>query len=51
MILLNKINFANWRIADVDHYMKGNSFFGKFMKINDWKEALITKVGKEEDKK
>lgn len=26
-ILMRKLNFKNWKIVDVDHYMKGNSFF------------------------
>lgn len=26
---LRKMNFKDWRIVDVDHFMKGNSFFNK----------------------
>lgn len=33
---LQKLNFSNWRIVDVDHYMKGASFFPKHMKDGEW---------------
>jgi hypothetical protein len=26
-ILMRRMHFKNWKIVDVDHYMKGNSFF------------------------
>ena len=26
-----KLNFKDWKIVDVDHFMKGNSFFSKFI--------------------
>ncbi len=33
---LNKISMSNWRIADVDHYMRGNSFFNRLVSETDW---------------
>ena len=33
---LNKISMSNWRIADVDHFMRGNSFFNRLVSETDW---------------
>jgi hypothetical protein len=28
---LHRINFRNWKLVDVDHFMKGNSYFSKVL--------------------
>lgn len=33
-IFMRKLNFKNWKIVDIDHYMKGNSFFNKIVPDN-----------------
>jgi hypothetical protein len=48
---MNKLNFGNWRIVDVDHYMKGNSFFKKLMNEVEWKKSFDDRMGGEEDVK
>ena len=35
-ILMHRLNFKNWKIVDVDHYMKGNSFFNKLITKSDY---------------
>lgn len=29
-VMSHRLNFANWRIVDMDNRMKGNSYFAKF---------------------
>lgn len=33
---MRRLNFGNWRIVDIDHYMRGNSFFSRQMKELEW---------------
>ncbi len=47
---MNKLNFGNWRIVDVDHYMKGNSFFKKLMNEVEWKKSFDRNGGPEDSK-
>jgi len=42
---LQKISMANWRLVDVDHFMKGNSFFNKFITEEDWHKDVNSKIG------
>jgi hypothetical protein len=42
---LNKISMSNWRIADVDHFMRGNSFFNRLVAETDWHSAVEKVVG------
>lgn len=35
-INLHRINFKNWKLVDVDHFMKGNSFFSKIKSEEEW---------------
>lgn len=44
-LYLQKLNMSNWRIVDVDHFMKGNSFFNKLVTENEWHEAVMEKIG------
>jgi hypothetical protein len=30
-VMAHRLNFANWKIVDLDNWMKGNSYFDKFM--------------------
>jgi hypothetical protein len=43
---MQTMNFGNWRIVDVDHFMKGNSFFNKMVKDTDWYKDVEAKLGK-----
>ena len=47
-INLHRINFRDWRIVDIDNFMKGNSFFGKIVKEGDWAADFEQKMGKPE---
>ena len=42
---LQKLSMANWRIVDVDHFMRGNSFFNKHMTELDWHKDVESKIG------
>ena len=42
-----KINFRNWRIVDIDHFMKGNSYFSKKLEPEDFIKKLQRNVGSE----
>lgn len=42
---LYKLNFSNWRIVDIDHYMKGASFFPKQMKDTEWNAQITKTIG------
>lgn len=35
-IHLHRLNFKNWKIVDVDHYIKGNSYFNKLVSEEEW---------------
>ena len=43
------MNFTNWRIVDVDHFMKGNSFFSKFISEDEFIMEKESAIGKIED--
>ena len=43
---LNRINFRNWKIVDVDNYMRGNPFFSKMVQEKEWNAHFEKKVGK-----
>lgn len=42
---LHRLNFKNWKIVDVDHFMKGNPFFKKHVKDSEWKADFDNKMG------
>ena len=42
---LNKISMANWRIADVDHFMRGNTYFNRMVTETDWHSGLEKVIG------
>ena len=42
---LQKLTMSNWRIVDIDHYMKGNSFFNKLVDQLDWHNGVEKLVG------
>lgn len=37
---LHRINFKDWKLVDVDHFMKGNSFFNEIKSELDWKNDM-----------
>jgi len=40
-----RINFKNWRIVDIDNYMKGNSFFPAVKEESVWDKEVETLLG------
>ena len=49
-INLRKLNFKNWRIVDIDHYMKGNSYFNRHATEREFHENVQKHMILEEDK-
>jgi hypothetical protein len=47
---LQKLSMSNWRIVDVDHYSKGNSFFNKFVTETDWHKDVEARIGTHEQR-
>ena len=45
---LQKISMSNWRLVDVDHYMKGNTFFKNMVTELDWHKDFETRCGQHE---
>jgi hypothetical protein len=43
--MLNKISMSNWRIADVDHFMRGNSFFNRMIAETEWYSDVEKVIG------
>lgn len=50
-IKLQTMSMSNWRIVDVDHFMKGNSFFNKFITGDEWHNDVEAKIGKADKRK
>eukprot|EP00347_Sterkiella_histriomuscorum_P000208 403376769 len=44
-IMMRKLNFKNWKIVDVDHYMKGNSFFKSVVPDNQFFKNINQYLG------
>ncbi|CDW78630.1 UNKNOWN [Stylonychia lemnae] len=44
-INLRKLNFKNWRIVDIDNYMKGNSFFQKHKTDKEFTDQMEFYLG------
>ena len=42
---MHKLSMANWRIVDVDHFMRGNSFFSKHMSELEWHNDVESRIG------
>ena len=42
---LNKISMSNWRIVDVDHFMRGNTYFNKLVSETDWHSNVEKTIG------
>lgn len=42
---MHKLSMANWRIVDVDHFMRGNSFFSKHLSELEWHNDVETRIG------
>jgi hypothetical protein len=42
---IQKLSMANWRLVDVDHFMRGNSFFKSLINEVDWHKDVESKVG------
>lgn len=45
---MHKLSMANWRIVDVDHYMRGNSFFSKHTTELEWHKDVESRIGTNE---
>jgi hypothetical protein len=44
-IKLQKMNMSNWRLVDVDHFMKGNSFFSSHVSGDEWHSSVESTIG------
>ena len=42
---LNKLSMSNWRIADVDHFMRGASYFNRLVQETDWQTDVEKVIG------
>ena len=49
-INLHRLNFKNWKIVDIDHFMKGNSFFGKILPESDFQKDFEARMGSRESR-
>lgn len=47
---MRRLNFKNWRIVDVDNYMKGNSFFNKVVSHSEFKNNIEKVLGKNDER-
>lgn len=48
-VMQHRINFANWCIADMDNFMKGNSFFTKYESEEMFQKELDRIIGSREN--
>lgn len=37
-VMQHRLNFKNWRLVDVDNYMKGNPHYSDFVTADTWKQ-------------
>lgn len=44
-IMMRKLNFKNWKIVDIDHYMKGNTFFKSVVPDNQFYKNIDQYLG------
>jgi hypothetical protein len=47
---MQKLSMANWRIVDVDHFMRGNSFFNKHVTELEWHKDVESIIGTQESR-
>lgn len=43
--MMRKLNFKNWKIVDIDHYMKGNTFFKSVVPDNQFYKNIDQYLG------
>ena len=48
-LMAHRINFRNWKLVDIDNYMKGNPFFSEQVSKFEWNERVKGKLGKIEE--
>lgn len=39
-VLAHRMNFANWKLVDLDNYMHGNPYFSAYVDGNEWEAKL-----------
>jgi hypothetical protein len=39
-LMKHRINFSNWKLADLDNYMNGNPYFSHFLSEKDYKAKV-----------
>jgi hypothetical protein len=44
-VMAHRLNFANWKIVDLDNYMKGNPYFDKFMTAESFNQSVQRIIG------
>lgn len=47
---MQTLSMKNWRIVDVDYYMKGNTFFKKMVTDVEWQKSLEARVGTKDER-
>lgn len=35
-VMAHRLNFKNWKLVDLDNFMKGNPYFAKLVSPQDW---------------
>jgi hypothetical protein len=49
-INLHRLNFKNWKLVDIDHYMKGNTFFSQILSQTDFQKEFEKRMGAPESR-
>lgn len=44
-VVSHRLNFKNWKLVDIDNWMKGNPYFDKFMTAESFKQQLHRVIG------
>jgi hypothetical protein len=44
-LMMHRLNFKNWRLADLDNYMNGNPYFSHFMSESEYQKKFDERMG------
>lgn len=47
---MRKLNFKDWKIIDIDHNMKGNSYFSAHQTEDEWMQKYEDNMGTHEQR-
>ena len=48
-VINHRINFENWKLVDIDNWMKGNPYFDKFMTAESFQQSVTEIIGSREN--